>query len=262
MTSNPRSRRLRAIPAASFDGLASGASAYLPLPMTSATRPEEPPAERPARWQSSVSFSWGGLPCQKCNSGQRRASNPGRAYHTPPAIVVCPGGVYSRPARDESPLRKDRIYRLITEFQRPRACLISIYTNFQGLFFAAVPPDVRKWLCPSGSSGIFSGLRPDCLALKIDEASRSVAPGGRFLLNPGAMRSPEEKRRRSRKGRATSAHRAAQPRRTGRRKMYRRLSNLRRLVEEVLQLPSSGSMMKPPQVGQPTVHQRAAFSWF
>jgi hypothetical protein len=36
-----------------------------------------------------------------CNSGQRRASNPGRAYHTPPAIVVCPGGVYTHPARDE-----------------------------------------------------------------------------------------------------------------------------------------------------------------
>ncbi len=37
------------------------------------------------------------------------------------------------------------------------------------------------------------------------------------------------------------------------REMYRRLSNLRRLDYGAAQLSSSGLVMKPPQVGQPTV---------
>ncbi len=46
----------------------------------------------------------------------------------------------------------------------PQSGLRSVRNAAQD-FFAAAPPDVRKWLCPSGRSGIvYLGLRPDFLA--------------------------------------------------------------------------------------------------
>ncbi len=72
-----------------------------------------------------------------------------------------------------------------------KAALSGTITNFQGLFFAAVPPDVRKWLCPSESCGIFMGLCPRLFG----ETSQSVAPGSRFLIDPGAMGAEPRRKR-------------------------------------------------------------------
>jgi hypothetical protein len=81
----------------------------------------------------------------------------------------------------------------------PRPRVIGIYTSFWTLFFLRL----CRPMCGSGYAlpealGFFPGLRPDCLA--------KVA----FYLIPKRWgHSPEEKGRRSRKGIAASAHRAA-----------------------------------------------------
>jgi len=73
-------------------------------------------------------------------------------------------------------------------------------------------------MCGSGFAlpaalGFFPGLRPNCLALKIveTEPEQGARKAAFYLIPERWGRSPEEKGRRSRKGVAASAHRAAKP---------------------------------------------------
>jgi hypothetical protein len=45
------------------------------------------------------------------------------------------------------------------------AALVSTQ-NLNRVFPAAMPPDVRKWLCPSGAAGFLMGLRPSGLPVQ------------------------------------------------------------------------------------------------
>ncbi len=89
-------------------------------------------------------------------------------------------------------------------------------SNLQGPFFAAVPPDVRKRLCPSNLQGPFFAAVPP------DVRKRLCPSGGREIFSWGyaptvwrdehrAGAQPRRKKRHCRKGRAASAHQAAQP---------------------------------------------------